>query len=190
MLRLRLFAGHAGGGDGQHDRGGVHQQRDGLAEREGSIRNGAAVHPLDQGNDRVPGGRHGTAGERGIDGEFRRDRRGADSRSTSWWAWLVWGKIAQPDPALFGCPSMTEAAPHVGVEGVTVLWLCSKSARAKLKEIALVVLSSRRIVATTSVKTKLPSSARPGPFPGRASCGKASMRKPTTSFKPLVNDKV
>src|ERR1019366_6300961 len=77
MFRLRLFAGHAGGGDGQHDRGGPHHQRDWLAEREGGRRDGVALHTLDPGDAGVPRGWHGTAGERRLDGEFCRDRRSA-----------------------------------------------------------------------------------------------------------------
>src|ERR1019366_4591857 len=49
--------------------------------RDGGRRNGATVHPLDPGNAGLSGGRRGTAGERRIDGQFRRDRAARSAKA-------------------------------------------------------------------------------------------------------------
>ena len=69
-------------GHRQHDRGGPQYQRDLLALRARRRRNGAAHHPLAQGDAGLSGGWRGPAGERRIDGELRRHCGGAQRESS------------------------------------------------------------------------------------------------------------
>ena len=111
---------------------------------------------------------------------------GAASSKTKCCALPTSGKTAQPNDPPFASPSIAETAVHALFGFFSLATVCSKVARADANFTDSAAALPCFTVATTSVSTKLPLAARPGPLLGSESSGSASMRRPVTSFTPLV----